>query len=222
MSYTFAVVIPPISADNLEAWAALDGQIKQQGERPAIFQKLHDQLTKRYPCLCSLDDDEVDDGVWSDGPLINNFGHRAAVLGLSFDHADEVMPFVVTTANGLGLVVFDWQTETIHRPGQATGMTLQTESGKLIKNVTEAEIRKLIGEEQFAILSVDDNTYMQCSEQDDPPDEYVLEYQDGSLKRHFAATDGPITLERVVEAFVKYLRGDESWKKDFRWEKMTL
>jgi len=116
MSYTIAIVLPPIPADDAAAWDALDEYIEQQGSRPAVFQKLHDRLTAKYPCICSLSDDEVDDGVWSDGPLINNFSHRAAELGISFSKVDEVMPFIVTTANDLGLVVFDAQTETVHRP----------------------------------------------------------------------------------------------------------
>jgi hypothetical protein len=115
LSYTVAIVTPPVPADNAAAWAALDGYIAQQGARPAVFQTLHDQLTATYPCICSLSDDEVDDGVWSDGPLINNFGHRAAVLGIASPSVDDVLPFLITTANDLGLVVFDWQTNSIHR-----------------------------------------------------------------------------------------------------------
>ena len=116
MSFTMAIVVPPVPADNAEAWAAVDGLIEEEGPMPAVFQKLHDRLTAKYPCMCSLPDDDVDDAVWSDGPLINNFGHRAAVLGLSYDHVEEVMPFLVAAANELGLVVFDWQTEMVHRP----------------------------------------------------------------------------------------------------------
>jgi len=46
--------------------------------------ELHDRLTRRYPCICTLSDDRVDDdGLWSDGPLWNDFGRRflAAVPG---------------------------------------------------------------------------------------------------------------------------------------------
>lgn len=52
--------------------------------------------------------------------------------------------------------------------------------------------------------------------------EYVLEYQDGSLSKHYRAVDSPIVLEQVIGAFSKYLRGDESWRNDFTWEKMEL
>ncbi len=96
------------------------------------------------------------------------------------------------------------------------------ESGLIIRDVTEADILASIEGEDFAILSCNDQTYIQCAEQDEPPYGYVLEYQDGSLDRHYTAADGPITLERVLSAFVKYLRGDSSWRSDFRWDKMRL
>ena len=115
MSYTVAIVIPPVPADDRTAWAVVDGLIAESGARSAVFQQLHDQLTARFPCICSLPDDLVDDGVWSDGPLINNFGHRAAVLGIVFSRVDEVLPFLLQTATQLGLTVFDWQTNQIHR-----------------------------------------------------------------------------------------------------------
>ena len=116
MSYTVAIVVPPIPAADAEAWAALDGMIDEEGPRPAVFRELHDRLTARYPCLCAVPDDEVDGVVWSDGPLINNFLHRAAVLGVSHPRAGEVLPFLVESANALGLVVFDWAARRIHRP----------------------------------------------------------------------------------------------------------
>jgi hypothetical protein len=115
MSYNVAIVIPPVPSDDAVAWATVNGLIDEEGPRPAIFQKLHDQLTAKYPCMCSVPDDKIDDTVWSDGPLINNFGHRAAVLGMSYSRVDEVLPFLVKTANSLGLIVFDWGTKTIYR-----------------------------------------------------------------------------------------------------------
>jgi hypothetical protein len=115
MSYNVAIVIPPVPADDAQAWQAVDALIEQQGPRPAVFQELHDRLTARFPCMCAVPEDEIDDTVWSDGPLINNFSHRAAVLGISYPRVDEVLPFLIATANGLSLVVFDWATETIYR-----------------------------------------------------------------------------------------------------------
>lgn len=116
MSYNVAVVIPPIPSNDKDAWQELDALIDAKGEPPEVFKELHDRLTAKYPCICSLSDDEVDDGVWSDGPLWNDFGHRAAVLGMVYSRVEEVLPFLVRTANEFGLVVFDWGGPSIYRP----------------------------------------------------------------------------------------------------------
>lgn len=71
-----------------------------------MFRKLYDRLTMKYPRICTLSDDL--DGVWSDGPLWNDLGDRAAVLGVVYSRVEEVLPFLLKTANDLGLVVFEW------------------------------------------------------------------------------------------------------------------
>ena len=101
-------------------------------------------------------------------------------------------------------------------------MDLEFESGRIIHEPTEGDILAQLEGEEFAILSSDPDTYIQCAEQSEPPYQYVLEYQGGSLAEHYRAADGPIPLDRVVSAFLKYLRGDESWRADFRWERMDL
>jgi hypothetical protein len=101
-------------------------------------------------------------------------------------------------------------------------MQLELESGRVIAEATEEDILASIDGEDFAILSASANTYLQCAEQTEMPFGYVLEYQDGSLDKHFRAVDEPIWLDRILSAFLKYLRGDESWQSDFVWEKMDL
>jgi hypothetical protein len=118
MSYNVAVCTPPVPVDDQTAWATLDGFIDTKGEVPQVFRTLHDRLTARYPCICSLPEENVDEGVWSDGPLWNNFGHRVAVLGMVFSRAGEALPFLVDTANELGLTVFDWAGPSIYRPAR--------------------------------------------------------------------------------------------------------
>lgn len=122
MSYDVAIAMPPIPDDDKTAWQQLDERIDHQGNpgpAPEIFTKLHAQLTARHPCICDLPDDQVDDAVWSDGPLRNNFEYPIAQLGIVYSRADEVMPFLIESANRWGLVVFDRQTEQVHRPGQS-------------------------------------------------------------------------------------------------------
>lgn len=120
MSYNVAICTPPLPAEDDKAWDGLDSLINEQGAPPPVFRELHDALTALHPCICTLPDDKVDEkGVWSDGPLWNDFGHCAAVLGMTWSRVEEVLPFLVRTANSLGLTVFDWGGPTIYRPGSA-------------------------------------------------------------------------------------------------------
>ncbi len=103
MSYNVAICIPPSPADDAAAWEGLDVLIHAQGPPPQVFRHLHDQLTSRYPCICTLPDDRIDEeGVWSDGPLWNDFGHRAVVLGIIWSRVEEVLLFLIQTANDMG------------------------------------------------------------------------------------------------------------------------
>ncbi len=101
-------------------------------------------------------------------------------------------------------------------------MELHLESGHVILGATVDDIFAHIDGEEFAILSASADTYIQCARQNDPPYEYLLEYQNGSLDEHYVAADEQITLVQVQFAFVKYLRGDPAWHSDFLWEKMDL
>ena len=98
-------------------------------------------------------------------------------------------------------------------------MKLELESGDVYEDVTEADIVEAIKDEGFAILGDDPMTYIQCAKRPEAPFDYVLEYQEGSIKRHFTAVDAPVTMERVLSAFSRYLRKDASWKRDFQWQK---
>ena len=101
-------------------------------------------------------------------------------------------------------------------------MQLEFESGKIIKNASEADLHNFLRGEAFTVLSVTAGTYIQCAEQNSEPWEYVLEYQEEDPDHHYRAVGPPIPLAKVIAAFGKYLRGDASWKNDFPWEKMTL
>ena len=100
-------------------------------------------------------------------------------------------------------------------------MQLECESGLTVDSPIETDLSRIEGEE-FAILSKDDGTYIQCAEDTESPQEYVLEYQNGSLDEHYQAVDSRISLERVLDAFKKYLNNDDSWLNDFQWERMDL
>jgi hypothetical protein len=127
MSYDVAIVATDIVSADADAWLRLDALIEQQGDAPLQFQRLHDRIVARYPCLSMLSDEAAEDCVWSSGPLWSGFSPVAAVLSIRHPRADEVVPFVVETARSLGLSVFDWTTRHIHRPDGIDGLDLSVE-----------------------------------------------------------------------------------------------
>ena len=91
---------------------------------------------------------------------------------------------------------------------------------EVIDQPSAEDIARILGEEEdFVILSEAENSmsYLQFSFQEDGG----LEYQDGSLERHFRAT-GVTTPDEVIVAFQEYAAGDGSWKSDFTWERIAI
>jgi hypothetical protein len=101
-------------------------------------------------------------------------------------------------------------------------MDLELASGRLIREVTSDDIRAHIDGEEFAVLSSDPEVYIQCAERKEPPYGFELEYREGSKNRHYRAADGPLTLDRVISAFIWYLNRDPAWRSRFRWEWMDF
>jgi hypothetical protein len=68
--------------------------------------------------------------------------------------------------------------------------------------------------DHFAILERGKQTYMQTM---GGPEEFVLEYRDGSADRHFRCK---ATKQVVIAAFRSYATpGDEAWRKACQWER---
>lgn len=119
MSYNVTISRNNISTDNKQAWVNLDMLYEKEDmatEQAADFLALIEKLKEKFPCICDLPKDKVDDGVWSDGPLSNNAGKDLTTLGVVFSQVDNVIPFLIKTANENGFVVFDPQTSIISRP----------------------------------------------------------------------------------------------------------
>ncbi|TWT92945.1 hypothetical protein [Neorhodopirellula pilleata] len=119
MSYTIGLLLESPPADDavaFEQFNALADASPLDAKPHPTFVAVHAELTAIFPCICDLPDDLVDDGVWSDGPLINNFGEREAVIGFMFSAVERVLPVVTEIAHKHGITVFDWQSGTVHRP----------------------------------------------------------------------------------------------------------
>jgi hypothetical protein len=118
VSYTIDIVHIELPPDDGDAWDEIcrlrAGMMEDDRPLPPSVRRLHERLTEIYPCI--MDDP---DGPWSDGPLINNFGHDLSILGISYSRVDEVLPTILKVSLEAGFSVFDGQDERFHRPVQA-------------------------------------------------------------------------------------------------------
>ncbi len=116
MSYNVFITRNDIPQEDSKAWEIINTLDSGEfGNGSIDFKNLILKLTEKYPCICDLSDEELDKCVWSDGPLINNAGKDITVLGIC-NNIEEVVPFIIKTANGMNFVVFDDQIGAIFRP----------------------------------------------------------------------------------------------------------
>jgi len=80
------------------------------------FLTLAKQLTNQYPCICSPEAEDIPETqwAWSDGPLDGKTESMVYSIGLNNGMLDEVHPFVIKEANGLGLSVMDEQAGEVY------------------------------------------------------------------------------------------------------------
>jgi len=102
-------------------------------------------------------------------------------------------------------------------------MKLETASGPSCDSVTEADLVSLFGRDwgadEFAILAQDGEVYIQAAGEGDGP--YVLEYRDGGADSHFECAR-TLSKAEARSAFMKYFKGDGSWKSDLEWSRQDL
>lgn len=110
MSYNIALFDFPVSADFEKACEHFE-IYEDEGieELSPLMLRFYQEISHIYPCLCELSDDEIDDSVWCDGPLMNNFMTKVPVIGFVYSKVDEALPVVIRLANNLGISVLDWQ-----------------------------------------------------------------------------------------------------------------
>lgn len=101
----------PRPTDIWEASKQFDAlQELSPGQNPR-FIALARALTRRYPCLCSAEAEEMDQDelVWLDGPLDGRTDDAVYGLGIRSQFIDPVRSFVIAEANRFGLNVMDEQ-----------------------------------------------------------------------------------------------------------------
>jgi hypothetical protein len=103
-------------------------------------------------------------------------------------------------------------------------MQLTTTSGHVIDNPgaeqIERELRTLSGgADSFLILSRDELTYLQVAGGGEDP--FTLEYQDGSLERHYR-TVRDVSLDSAIRVFMAYRERGDRWHALVEWELVDL
>lgn len=156
MGYQVQIIEADLSVDDGQASIEIDKIVSQHlltEEKPSsTLLKLYKLLVKKYPCLSSYRDDDpkIDDCVWADGPLLNNFGQHAAVLEIASDE-EQVMAFILQCASELNLTVVDFESGFIFRPNSPRALSYiaaqaeaeRNSAGFNLKSVTEYVVSQL-------------------------------------------------------------------------------
>ncbi|HEY9161194.1 MAG TPA: hypothetical protein VIS94_08920 [Desulfomonilia bacterium] len=104
-------------------------------------------------------------------------------------------------------------------------MKIETEKGIITENATKEDLEKLFindGFKEFVILFNHDNYFVQTSKIKN--DSFVVEYccrNDDGNDVQFQSVN-KLNRTEVLAVFVKYLKGDDSWKNMYQWEKENL
>ena len=94
-------------------------------------------------------------------------------------------------------------------------------------SIDEVATPKLIGEvisqlpnheDPFATLAVDTYTYIQCLWTEDG---FILEYQDGSIDRHYCSGDY-LSSDAVIAALVQYHNNEDIWRTNIEFYRKNL
>ncbi len=110
----------PIPADDAEVWGDFDTRadaFEQHGKAPlAALSELIERLTTRFPCISELREDQLENAVWADGPLVDGLMHDVAVLTIVPSRVAAALPVIREVAKVLNLAVYDPQAEQVWRP----------------------------------------------------------------------------------------------------------
>lgn len=113
MSYTVDFIGVPLPADDDELRDFMYSlEEAPEGEPlPAPFEDLYRTFAAKYPCI--IDDQ---DSPWSGGPLYDDFQAPVTTLGIVYSRVEDVLPWLIATANAKGFAVYDGQDDVLYRP----------------------------------------------------------------------------------------------------------
>lgn len=125
--------MPSTAKDAEKIHRLLASQAAPQNPKFVAFAR---KLTDRFPCITTLDDEDAEDAIWTDGPLDGVTGKPLYGVGVRTDALQDVMPVIIDAARGLGLIVYDMQSGLAILPD---GKTLGPSSAQIDPGVTDAD-----------------------------------------------------------------------------------
>ncbi len=181
------------------------------------------ELTARYPQIDDWDDGDIDNCPWS---VAFDQSDRHILMSMSFSRVDEIVPFIEELAAKYDLVCFNPQWPCVVYPPRVAAMPhlrLSLENWTVIDNPTPDQIADALSSldadgNSFAILEQTDTTYIQAGLQS--TGEYVIEYQDGSLDKHYQSITR--NSQQLMAMFRAYAEGHDTWKQQCEWNKIDL
>jgi hypothetical protein len=180
-------------------------------------------LTAQYPQIDDWDDNDIDNCPWS---VAFDQSDRYVVMCISFSRVAEMMPLIEGLAAKHDLVCFNPQWPCVVYPPRIAAMPhlrLSLENSTLIDKPTPDQIADALSTlssdgNSFAILERTNTSYFQTALQS--TGEYIIEYQDGSLDKHYQSTAKDA--QHLIAMFQAYGAGDDLWKREGDWRKIEL
>ena len=104
-------------------------------------------------------------------------------------------------------------------------MKLELEGGEVFDHPSpstiEAALARVDGRSiGFAILSEGEMSYVQAA--GSAKAGFALEYQLGSIDRHFGSMSSDVPIDVVVRVFGRYAEGHADWSEPLEWQRMVL
>ncbi len=226
MSYDLAVwyASQPITIKEAEDIydRLLDDDLTALEPHPGV-QAFLAELTSHYPQIYDWNDDDIGNCPWS---IAFDQSDRYVTMCMVYSRTNELVPFIENLATKHDLVCYNPQSSRVKYPPRVAKMPysrLTLENDTLIDNPTSNQIAQVISslnttDNTFAILESSDMTYIQTAFQN--AGEFVLEFQDGSLDKHYQTTvETPL---EVMAAFQGFLESREDWKRTINWQKIEI
>jgi hypothetical protein len=212
----------PISAVEAEQkyLAMVDGDTGVVEENVALEEFCND-LNGRFP---DLTEETLETSPWSSPVYRTN---ECVIISMPYSRGAGMVDGLRKLAAGHGVSCYNPHSGEFVFPNESEVPKLQLADGSEIVGPGEPDVRRAIvglsTEDWFAILETAPQWYIQVgfgAEAGVPVGSYVIELREGGADRHSRAITHDVGL--VVDAFLRFLISDYSWRSSFQFSPVSL